>query len=122
MTFINPAFAAEAVATAAETATAPSPLMSMLPLLLIVIVFYFMVIRPQSKRIQEHRKMVDTLQKGDKVVTGGGLLASVVRVVPDSNEIVLKLGDGVEVTALRHTIMSVQDTAKKADKKADKKN
>ena len=100
--FISPAFAQDATDAAAA---APNPLMSMLPILLIVIVFYFMVIRPQSKRIQEHRNLIQNLQKGDKVVTGGGFIATVVKLSGD-DEIILKLADGVEVTAVRSTIMA----------------
>jgi preprotein translocase subunit YajC len=76
-----------------------------IPLLLVFIVFYFMVIRPQNQRAAEHRKMIANLQKGDKVVTGGGLVATVKKVVSDE-EVVLELGEGVQVTALRATIMS----------------
>jgi preprotein translocase subunit YajC len=100
--FISPAFAQEAAS--ATAASAPSALGTVLPLLLVLVVFYFLVIRPQSARIQEHRKLIDSLQKGDKVVTGGGLIATVVRIIPESDEIVLKIADGVEVTALRSTI------------------
>lgn len=111
---ISPAFAAEVSAAAPD---APSTLVSMLPILLVILVFYFLVVRPQSARIQAHRKMVDALKKGDKVVTGGGLVAMVVK-LGDDGEIVLKLADGVEVTALRDTILSVRG-ADKAGKKKD---
>ena len=101
--FITPAFAKDAASAVAD---APNPIVSMAPIFLIIIVFYFMVIRPQSKRIQEHRQMVQALEKGTKVITGGGLVATVVKLTGD-NEVVLKLADGVEVTAVRSTIMSV---------------
>ena len=105
--FVSPAFAA-------DTATAATPdggsfLISMLPILLIFIVFYFLVIRPQNKRIMEHRTMVNNLNKGDKVVTGGGLVATVKKVAENDDEITLELADGVQVKALRSTIMMVRD-------------
>jgi preprotein translocase subunit YajC len=109
---ISPAFAAEA----GEAAGAPGAFMSMLPLLLVLVVFYFMVIRPQSARMRQHRTMIDNLKKGDKVVTGGGLVASVVKVQGD-DEIVLKLADGVEVTALRSTIMTMRHPEREARQK-----
>ena len=107
--FISPAFAQEAAAAAAGAAQS-NPLTSMLPILLIIIVFYFMVIRPQSKRIQEHRNIISNLKKGDKVVTGGGLIAKVVKMVGD-DEIVLEIADGVEVKAMRSTIVTTRSAA-----------
>ena len=81
--------------------------MSMLPILLILVVFYFMVIRPQNQRLIAHRNMIGALQKGDKVVTAGGLLATVKKIVSD-DEVVLELADGVQVHAVRSTIMTVR--------------
>lgn len=69
--FISPAWA-----QAAGTASG-SPLMTVLPLLLIFVVFYFLLIRPQSKRAKEHREMVAKLAAGDEVVTNGGLLGRI---------------------------------------------
>ena len=102
--FITPAFAAEAAAAATET---PSLLSSILPIVLILGVFYIMVIRPQNKRFQDHRNMIDNLQKGDKVVTGGGLIGTVKKMVGD-DEIVLELAEGVQVHAVRSTIMLIR--------------
>jgi preprotein translocase subunit YajC len=112
--FITPAFAdtATGAATAATTAAADAPAgvagalaSPLLPLTLVFVVFYFFVIRPQNKRAQEHRQMIAALQVGDKVVTGGGLIGTVKKVV-DDNEIVLELAQGVNVHALRSTILS----------------
>lgn len=105
--FVSPAFAADTAAAA--TPDGGSFLISMLPILLIFIVFYFLVIRPQNKRIMEHRTMVNNLNKGDKVVTGGGLVATVKKVAENDDEITLELADGVQVKALRSTIMMVRD-------------
>jgi preprotein translocase subunit YajC len=122
--FISPAFAADATAAAdaAGAAGVPSLLGPLAPLVLIFVVFYFMVIRPQNKRITDHRRMIDALEKGDKVVTGGGLNATVKR-LSGNDEIILDLGNGVEVTAMRHSIMLVRESkAKQAEdnKKAKK--
>jgi preprotein translocase subunit YajC len=106
--FITPAFA-ETAATTATDATAMSggmsTLTSMMPILLILAVFYLMVLRPQNKRLQEHRAMVNNLEKGDKVVTGGGFIATVKKTIGD-DEVVLELAEGVQVHALRSTIMA----------------
>lgn len=118
--FISPAFAQTAADTA-EAAAGPGLLVSMAPLVLIFVVFYFIVIRPQNKRIIEHRRMVNQLAKGDKVVTGGGLHATVKKLSGDE-DVVLDLGNGVEVTALRHSLMMVRDSAAKTANSNDKNN
>lgn len=105
--FISPAFAQ----TATQAAPEGSFLISMLPLLLIFVVFYLMVIRPQNKRLIEHRRMINELQKGDKVVTGGGLVGTVKKVVEGSDEVVIEIAEGVQVKAVRSTIMAVRDKA-----------
>ena len=114
--FISPAFAQTATdaAVGADAAAGPSLLVSMAPLVLIFIVFYFLVIRPQNRRIIEHRKMVNNLAKGDKVVTGGGIHATVKK-LSGEEDVVLDIGGGVEVTALRHSLMMVRETAAKKD-------
>lgn len=118
--FISPAFAQ--TAPDAATLQDPSLFTTMLPLVLVFIVFYVMVIRPQNKRMAEHRAMIGALQKGDKVVTGGGFVATVKKVSND-NEVVLEIADGVEVTALRHTITMTRTphTANAAAKKEEAK-
>lgn len=124
--FITPAWAQDAAATMSDTATdtaaaagSPSILVTMMPLVLIFFVFYLMVIRPQNKRIIDHRKMMENLQKGDKVVTGGGLVATVKKMINDE-EVLLDLGHGIEVVAVRQTIMTVRESSYKKieDKKA----
>lgn len=121
--FISPAFAQTAAETADAAAAAgqPSLLVSMAPLVLIFIVFYFFVIRPQNKRIVEHRRMVNNLAKGDKVVTGGGLHATVKKLVGDE-DVLLDIGGGVEVTALRHSLMLVKESAAAKQEAKDKEN
>jgi preprotein translocase subunit YajC len=103
--FISPAFADDGVAAMATGSG--GGIMQVVPLLLIVVVFYFMVLRPQTKRFQDHRKMVEGLKSGDKVVTGGGLVAKVVKLQGD-DEVVLEIANGVQVTAVRTTIMTVK--------------
>lgn len=111
--FITPAWAQEAADVATGTADAatgsPGILVTMMPLVLIFFVFYLMVIRPQNKRIIDHRKMMQNLQKGDKIVTGGGLVATVKKVLND-DEVLIDLGHGVEAVAVRQTIMTVRES------------
>lgn len=115
MNFITPAFAQEAADAADSAAQTSNFFMSMLPLLLIFFVFYVMVIRPQNKRMQEHRQTINDLKKGDKVVTGGGVVAKVVKLQGD-DEIVLEIANGVEITVLKHTIMMLRNPTTAASK------
>lgn len=103
---ISPAFAQEAATATADAAAAgePSFLMSMLPLILILFVFYIMVIRPQNKRMVEHRTMQKSLAKGDMVVTAGGIVGKVTKMIND-DEVAVEIANGVEVNVVRHTIM-----------------
>jgi preprotein translocase subunit YajC len=84
----------------------PDMLTSLLPLVLIFVVFYFLMIRPQQKKMKEHRATVANLRRGDRVVTGGGLIGAVTRVINES-EVQVEIADGVRVRVLRHTITSV---------------
>lgn len=79
---------------------------SLLPIFLIFAVIYFFMIRPQSKRQKEHKAMVEALQKGDKVITSGGIVGKVTKVI-DNNEIVIEIAKDTEVTVLRYAITQV---------------
>lgn len=102
--FISPAFAQDATDAATSASGQPGILMSMLPLILILFVFYIMVIRPQNKRMGEHRSMLQSLAKGDKVVTAGGMIGTVTKIVND-DEVTVEIANGVQVNVVRHTIM-----------------
>ena len=78
-----------------------------LPILL-VILFYVLLIVPQQRRFKQHAAMLGELKKGDKVVTGGGLVGKIDKVV-DEKEVVVDLGGGMKVTALRSTIQGKAD-------------
>ena len=79
--------------------------MTMLPLVLIFVVFYFLLIRPQSKRQKQHREMVSNLGTGDEVVTAGGVLGKVTGV--KEQFLTIEVANGVELTVQRHTISAV---------------
>lgn len=79
---------------------------SLLPIILIVVVFYFLLIRPQQKKVKQHREMVSALRRGDKIVTAGGLIGTVTKVVNDT-EAMVELAEGVRVRVVRHTIQEV---------------
>ena len=92
-------------AMAAAPQGQPDPLMSFLPLILIFVVFYFLLIRPQSKRAKEHKQMVEGLAKGDEVVTNGGLLGRIIGV--GDNFVEVQLAEGVVVKVQRQSIASL---------------
>ncbi len=83
-----------------------SALIQFLPLVLIFVVFYFLLIRPQQRKARDHRTTLDALRRGDRVVTGGGIIGTVVR-VDSPDEIVVDIADGVRVRVVRSTITSV---------------
>ncbi len=95
------------------------------PLLLVFVVFYFLLIRPQQKRMKEHREMVAALSKGDEVVTSGGILGKVTKV--DDAEAQVEIATGVKVRVLKSTISEVRSRTQpkaandtKKDSKSDK--
>jgi len=83
-----------------------SALIQFLPLVLIFIVFYFLLIRPQQKKAKDQRAMLDALRRGDRVVTGGGILGTVSKVV-SPEEVEVDIAPGVRIKVLRSTIASV---------------
>ena len=83
-----------------------SALIQFLPLVLIFVVFYFLLIRPQQRKAKDHKVMLDALRRGDRVVTGGGIIGTVAR-ADNPEEVTVDIADGVRVRVLRSTISSV---------------
>ena len=73
-----------------------------IPLILIFVIFYFFLIRPQQKKVKEHKKMVENLQRGDKVITTGGIIAVVERVM-DNDRAEVIISDDIKVEIVRST-------------------
>jgi preprotein translocase subunit YajC len=84
----------------------PNTAIQFLPLVLIFVVFYFLLIRPQQRKTKEHKTMLDALRRGDRVVTGGGIIGTVAR-VDSPEEVIVDIADGVRVRVMRSTITSV---------------
>ena len=97
---ISPAYAQDAGGTAAVV-------MQFLALILIFVVFYFLLIRPQQKKMKEHREMLGQLKRGDRVVTAGGIVATITKVKDGSDEIEAEIAPNVKVMVVRGTIGSV---------------
>ncbi len=96
--FVTPAYAQAAGGGAATS--------QLFMFLIIGAIMYFLLFRPQQKKMKEHRKMVDSLAKGDNVVTSGGLIGKVVK-VKDGNEIEVEISKGVTVRVVQQTITQV---------------
>jgi preprotein translocase subunit YajC len=103
--------------------------MSFLPIVLIFGIFYFLLIRPQQKKMREHQAMLTAIRRGDKVVTNGGIIGTVSKLT-NEEELVVEIADGVRVRMLRAMIAEVlakteaanSDGGEKNDKIAPKNN
>ena len=73
-----------------------------IPLILIFVIFYFFLIRPQQKKVKEHKLMVENLKRGDKVITSGGIVGSIERVI-DNDKVEVIISDNVKVEIIKST-------------------
>jgi preprotein translocase subunit YajC len=89
----------------AQDATPQGGLLSFLPLIVIFIVFYFLLIRPQTKRAKEHRQLVEKLATGDEVISNGGLLGKITNV--GDSFVTVELADNVKIKLQKHAVASV---------------
>lgn len=100
--FVTPAYAQTGAGGGSEL------LISVLPFVLIFVIMYFLIIRPQRTQMKKRQEMLDNVRRGDQVVTGGGLVGKVVKVIEERGELEIDLGNGLKVTALRSTIADVR--------------
>ncbi len=77
-----------------------------IPLILIFVIFYFFLIRPQQKRVKEHKLMVESLKRGDEIITSGGIIGTIDRVLED-DRIEVVVSDNVKVQIIKSTITSL---------------
>jgi preprotein translocase subunit YajC len=82
-------------------------LTSFMPLILIIVIMYFLVLRPQQQRVKRHQEMVKALRRGDTVVTNGGLVGKVTKVV-DDDQVEVEIADGVRVRQMRSMVSEVR--------------
>lgn len=97
--FISPAYAQAAGGGGGEFIT------GILPLVLIFAVFYFLLIRPQQKRMKEHKAKVEAVRRGDRVVTGGGIIGTVTKV--EDTQLQVEIAEGVKVKVAKATLSDV---------------
>lgn len=112
--FISPAYA-----QAAEAA-APNPLLQMAPLILMFVIFYFLLIRPQMNARKKHQEMVSNVRRGDVVVTAGGIVGKVTKVL-EGEEIMVELADNVTVKVVKSTLTDVRTKTQPPANDQDKK-
>lgn len=106
--FISPAYAQTA-------ADGPGLISTLIPFVLIFLIMWLLLIRPQQKKMKEHRAMVEALRRGDQVVTAGGIIGKVTK-VKDDGEIEVELAKDVTVRVLRHTVTNVISKTEPATK------
>lgn len=111
--FINDAFA-----QATGAAAASSTMSMVVQLVLIFLVFYFILIRPQQKKIREHETMLNAIKKGDKIITGGGVLGVVEKANDETLEV--RIANGIVVTVYRATVRQMADDDNVSAKRVSK--
>src|SRR5215217_6412172 len=99
--FVTPAFAQ------ASPLGGDNLMVSMLPFVLIFVIMYFLILRPQQKRVKEHAEVVKNLRRGDTIVTSGGLVGKVTKVV-DDEQVEVEIADGVRVRQMRGMVTDVR--------------
>ncbi len=100
---VSTAFAQDAAPAAAA---GPDAMLQFLPIILIFVVFYFLLIRPQQKKLKVHKEMLAALRRGDRVVTGGGIIGTITKVI-DEHEVQLEIAENVRVRVQRPMISGV---------------
>lgn len=100
--FITPAFA-----QGAPGAGSADMLYQMAPFILIFVIMYFLILRPQQKRVKEHQAMVKALRKGDTIVTSGGVVGKVTKVI-DDHEVEIQIADNVRIRQMRSMVHEVR--------------
>jgi preprotein translocase subunit YajC len=107
--FITPAFAQGSIGSLFGGAGGEGGgmLMSLLPFLLIFVIMYFLILRPQQKRVKLHTEMVKNVRRGDTVVTNGGLIGKVTKVI-DDDQIEIEIADDVRIRQMRQMVSDVR--------------
>jgi preprotein translocase subunit YajC len=100
--FVTPAFA-----QASNPLGGDSMLLQLLPFVLIFVIMYFLILRPQQRRAKEHQELIKNLRRGDTVITSGGLVGKVTKVV-DDDQIEVEIADGVRVRQVRSMVSGVR--------------
>jgi preprotein translocase subunit YajC len=106
--FMTPAFA--------QTAAAPAGadiFMQLVPFVLIFVIMYFLILRPQQKKLRDHKEMINNVKRGDQVTLSGGILGKISKVI-DDNTVEVEIGEGVKIKALRGAVAEVRSKTEPA--------
>jgi preprotein translocase subunit YajC len=101
--FISPAYA-----QGAPTGGGMEMILQFVPFILIFVIMWFLIIRPQQRRVKAHQEMIKNVRRGDTVVTSGGIIGKVTKVVEDSADVEVEIADGVRVKVARAMISEVR--------------
>ncbi|NKB27146.1 MAG: preprotein translocase subunit YajC [Rhodobacteraceae bacterium] len=104
--FVSPAFA--------QSAGGAGAFGSFIPLILIFAIMYFLLIRPQQKKVKEHRAMVEAVRRGDQIITQGGVIGKVTKVKEGETEIEVEIAKGVTVRVVKSTVAQVMSKTEPA--------
>jgi preprotein translocase subunit YajC len=99
--FITPAYAQGAPAGGSDM------LVSLLPFIAIFVIMYFLILRPQQKRVKAHTEMVKNLRRGDTVITNGGVIGKIAKVI-DDHEVEVEIADGVKIRQVKQMVTEVR--------------
>lgn len=99
--FITPAYAQAAPAGGSDM------LVSLLPFIAIFVIMYFLILRPQQKRVKTHSEMVKNLRRGDTVITNGGVIGKISKVI-DDHEVEIEIADGMKIRQVRQMVAEVR--------------
>lgn len=91
----------------AAAQTAPSPVAGFLPIIIIFVIFYFLLIRPQQKKVKQHNEMINAVKKGDVVITSGGVIGKIEKVLED--DVHVKIAEKVTIQVVKSTLANVRD-------------
>ncbi|WP_245411037.1 preprotein translocase subunit YajC [Microvirga flavescens] len=101
--FITPAFAQGAPAGGSTDI-----ILQLVPFILIFVIMWFLIIRPQQRKVREHQEMIKNVRRGDTVVTSGGIIGKVIKVTDDSPDAEVEIAEGVRVKIARSMIAEVR--------------
>lgn len=119
--FASPALAQEAAAVTPPGGSGTSVVMNFLPLILIFAVFYILIIRPQQKKLDDQAKMIKALQRGDRIITTGGIYGKIVKLEGD-DQLIVEIADDVTIKLQRSHVQSLAAKTQPVTANDDAKN
>jgi preprotein translocase subunit YajC len=107
MDFVTCAYAMGTTGGTGATGSGTSALSAFIPIILMFAIFYFLLIRPQTKKAKEHREMLGALKNGDKVITSGGIFGEITGIDKDKNSVTMEIAPKVRIKVTRESVAAV---------------